>query len=209
MGPLLDTLKTRAESVSLRGHKLVVKLVPSLDGAVGRFFEPQAGRNVEPRIGLKSDRPDVDTWVTLCHELGHFASWADNRRPVGFAKIEERYGARMSKLSAHIINGAGGRDRKDPAVYQPLLAAAKATFPQDLSELERRMILDEERLAWCFAAKLVDAARFDRAALVATANKTLGWYFLNLDLDAVSWSPAECSKLDAVEVAYVEELVAR
>lgn len=207
MAPMLDALKTRAESIPFRNHKLIVRVVPSLGGAVGRFFEPRVGRNREPRIDLKTGRHDIDTWLTLCHELGHFASWASHRRPAGFANIEDRFATRRKTLSNYIITAAGGRDRKDPDVYQPLLDAAKAAHPQDQSEDERRMILDEERRAWCFAASIVDAVGFDKATFIAEANKALGWYFRDLELDVVSWSPTDCSTTDDIELAYIKELV--
>ncbi len=192
----LSRLKERIRTVMLRG-KCVEEVVEKATGHPGLFLPPMYGRT-KTVIELKTGRSVVATLFTLCHELGHFWSYASGQRTARYDHALARHQDWEGTIILKARNSEAMMAYAKPAdapreVLDQALAVAEQVKPNPLSEDERRLILDEEIRAWCFGIKIAEALGCDLDNLATEANGALRWYYLRLKLREVPWAPTDCS----------------
>ena len=156
---MLALVRKRARTAQLRG-KGVDELVERSEGPPGMYVPPKG--NGKSTIKLRTGRDARETLFTLCHELGHFWSFATNRRTKVYDRVLIPQQIWEKDLELKLRNADGMMEYPSPAkapaaLYQKAFETALRAIPLHLSEDERREILAEEVRAWCFAFEIAKA----------------------------------------------------
>ena len=210
----LSRLRQRAVTMRLAG-KGIDKVIDSSKGPVGVFLPPVQHRK-EAIVQLRTGRSDGKTLMTLCHELGHFWSYATGRRTASYERALRKFGSWESILDSKIHNHdavmalalkPGSPIPND--VYATALADSKREKPNPLANDERKDIVAEEVRAWCFGFAVAKELHLDADLIVGEANTALHYYFERLELPSVSWEPTSCTdSFSNEDRRYIEGLTA-
>ena len=207
---VLSKLKQAAESASL--HSKRVDKVLYRKGPPAGVFLPPAGTQGETHILLRSGRPVDATLLTLCHELGHFWSYATGRRTQEYEKALLHLNRWMSSLDSKVRNHdavmAFPSGAPIPEEVRTLaLANAKREKPNPLALEQRWAVVSEEVRAWCFGAELAKVLGVPEGRVLAEAQVALGYYYELVELSPTAWSSASCIEdLLAEDRRFIEEL---
>ena len=144
-------LKTKYQGKVVRGHKLVVRRCSRENTTIAGEFvvRPQDAPVVAVILYTSLATPPTAfrLFCTLCHELGHWRSWAEDQRS---PEYEE----------AHRVH------RED-----------RPKANRNLSEMQKVLIYEEESRAWRHGHDLAAEVGFaDKSSYVAEAHRALRFY---------------------------------
>lgn len=206
----ISLLRSRATTVRVRGIR--IDCVIDRDEGPPGLFLPRL-RDGKNRCLLRRGRDALKTFFTMCHELGHFWSYATARRTASYNRALLRWQnwentVLLAARNAEAVLQYRSASAAPADVFEKALEDARRERPCPLEDDGKREICAEEARAWCFGFEI--ATRLSVTApeiFVAEATAALAWYYERLQMPAVAWSPADCAcEFSKEDRRYIDEL---
>jgi len=209
----LSALRDRVLELPLHGKRLD-RIVDCDSGPPGLFTPPSFARELSV-IHLRRRRGPEETLVTLCHELGHFWSYASSRRSVAYERALFQLTAWESSVSSLIRNAdevqrCGGVETAPDEVVASVRLRVLHKKPCPLTAQAQEEVIVEEGRAWWFGFEVAGRMAPESVVLLRLrASESLRAYLDRFGGQPAPWTPAAFScPLDPDDKAYLVSVTA-